>query len=226
MNLLRLGRCWLLSSVVVLSSEIVHALPMEFVGFTYDGHFVSAVVEFALDDATDTVHVNLRNTTATTFDSAEVLTGIDFTIGALPVTLSADSAIRRTVGSGGGYGDTGIVEDVSWSILGLGRGIYQLNFNPDDEDGIIGPPTEGHYLAADSSIRGNGDLNPFAAEVANFQLGVAGLTSQTEVRPLFFRFGPSMASATGTIRPFPEPASLALAGMGLIAVAAQHRRRR
>lgn len=213
-------------SVTLLVASQASAVPMLFSGLSSDGHPVSAIADFILNDATDTVSVTLNNTTTTTLDSGELFTGLDFTISGLTPTLTSDTGIQRTVDGAGAYVDTGSPQDLSWSVAAQGGDVYQLNFTPTSKDALIGPPTAGSYATANGSIKGNAGHNPFAAEEAQFELSVPGLGPDSIVELLTFRFGTTLAPATGTITPMPEPASLALAGLGLVAMAAQRRRRR
>jgi hypothetical protein len=212
-------------SVALLLASQASAVPMIFSGLSADGHPVSAIADFILNDATDTVSVKLNNTTTTTLDAGELFTGLDFTISGLTPTLTSDTGIQRTVDAAGAFVDTGSAQNLSWSVASLGSGVYQINFTPGANDGIIGPPTAGSYAAANGSIKGNAGHNPFAAEEAEFELSVPGLGPDSIVELLVFRYGTTLQPATGTITPMPEPASLALAGIGLVAMAAQRRRR-
>jgi hypothetical protein len=198
---------------------------MAFSGLSSDGHAVSAIVNFVLDDVNDAISVTLTNTTATTLDSGELFTGLDFTIGGLTPTLTSDTGVQRTVDGTGAFSDTATAQDLSWSIAPQGAGVYQINFTPTAKDAIIGPPTAGSYATANGSIKGNAGHNPFAAQEAKFELSVPGLGPNSVVELLTFRFGTTLAPATGNITPLPEPASLALAGIGLVAMAAQRRRK-
>jgi hypothetical protein len=183
-------------SITLFAASQASAVPMIFSGLSSDGHPVSAIADFILNDATDTVSVTLNNTTTTTLDAGELFTGLDFTISGLTPTLTSDTGIQRTV-----------------------------DFTPGANDGIIGAPTAGSYATANGSIKGNAGHNPFAAEEAEFELSVPGLGPDSIVELLVFRYGTTLQPATGTITPMPEPASLALAGIGLVAMAAQRRRR-
>lgn len=180
-----------------------------FSGFSSDGHPVSATADFNLDAGADTITVKLTNTTATTLDAGELFTGLDFSLGGLTPTMTSDTAIRRTVASDGTFTDTALPANISWSLVSLGGGSYQLNFNPDSKDAIIGPPTLGSYSLSNGSIRGNAGHNPFAAEMAEFVLSVPGLEVDTPVAVSAWRFGTNLDPAV------PEPLSGVLLMIGL-----------
>lgn len=179
-----------------------------FTGNSSDGHAVSGSAAFALNDALDTVTVTLANTTTTTLDAGELFTGLDFRIGGLAATMTSDTGIQRTVAGDGSYADTLTPQNLSWSLVSLGSGNYQLNFNPDAKDAILGPPSGGNYAGANSSIKGNAGHNPFAAQTATFVLSVPGLAATTPVNVMTFRYGTTLDPATGTITPEPGTAVL------------------
>jgi hypothetical protein len=181
---------------------------------------VSGSAEFTLNAGADTVTVKLTNTTTTTLDAGELFTGLDFMLGGLTPTLTSDTGIQRTVDGGGAFTDTGAAQNLSWSLASLGGGTYQVNFNPDAKDGIIGPPTAGSYSGANGSIKGNAGHNPFAAEMATFVLSVPDLEADTPVSVKTFRYGTTLDPAI-----VPEPATAVLL-MGAWACLAAGRRRR
>ena len=219
-------RAWIVTLFVSASSaSLSQAAPMLFSGTSSDGHAVSAIANFVLNDATDTVSVSLQNITATTLDAGELFTGLDFTIGGLTPTLTSDTGIQRTVDGAGAFSDTALPQNLSWSVASLGSGVYQINFNPNAKDAIIGPPTAGSYATANGSIKGNAGHNPFAAELAQFELNVPGLLPSSSVQLLTFRFGTTLAPATGTITTLPEPSSVTLAVLFAGSLAVRSRKR-
>jgi hypothetical protein len=198
------------------------AAPIPFSGFGPDGHPVSATAEFTLNAALDTVVVKLTNTTTTTLDAGELFTGLDFSLGGLTPTLLSDTAIRREVDNAGVFSDTGGAVNITWSLATLGSGVYQLNFNPNAADGIIGPPSGGNYAGANGSIKGNAGHNPFAALMATFELSVPGLEANTPVSISAWRFGTTLGIGISQ-NEIPEPSTLLIAGMAAFAILARRR---
>ena len=180
-----------------------------FTGTSFDGHSVSATAEFLLNASADTIIVKLTNTTALTRDAGELFTGLDFTLGGLTPTMTSDTGIQRTVAGSGAFTDSATAQNLSWSLVSLGAGTFQLNFNPNARDAIIGPPSGGNYSTANGSIKGNPGHNPFAAEMAVFSLSVPSLLDSTPVAVTKYRFGTDLQPAVRTIGqepgPVPEP---------------------
>lgn len=207
-------------SALVVAAAVLHATSasaalLAFTGNSSDGHPVAGSAEFTLNDAANTVTVKLTNTTATTLDAGELFTGLDFSIGGLSASMTSDTGIERTVASNGTFSDTGSAQDLSWSLVSLGSGNYQLNFNPDAKDAILGPPSGGDYSGANGSIKGNAGHNPFAALMAVFELSVPQLAANTPVEVTTFRYGTELDPATGTINPEPAAWLLLLVGAAL-----------
>jgi len=202
-------------------AALIAAPIFQFSGFSSDGHPVSGSADFTLNAGADTVTVKLTNTTTTTLDAGELFTGLDFSLGGLTPTMTSDTGIQRTVAANGTFSDTGAAQDLSWSLVSLGGGSYQLNFNPDAKDAIIGPPAMGSYSLADDSIKGNAGHTPFAAEMAVFQLNVPGLEADTPVEVNTWRFGTRLDPADPGV---PEPLSSILLLIGIATMACPHRR--
>jgi hypothetical protein len=190
------------------------ASTISFSGSSSDGHAISGSAEFT--PGAGTVTVKLTNTTASTLDAGELFTGLDFSLGGLTPSLSSKTAIERTVDGSGSFTDSGSAANISWSLASLGSGNFQLNFTPNADDGIIGPPSGGNYAGANGSIKGNAGHNPFAAESATFVLDVPGATAATQVTASTFRFGTTLDPTTNiTTHVVPEPASSMLLLLGL-----------
>ena len=197
----------------IFSGSRATATTVSFSGTSSDGHAVAGTAGFTLGAGTATV--TLTNTTTTTHDAGELFTGLDFSLGGLTPTLSTKTGIERTVAGNGSFSDTGSAQNITWSLVSLGSGSYQLNFNPDATDAILGPPTSGSYATANNSIDGNGGHNPFVALSATFVLNVPGLTSNTSLSVTKFRFGTTLDPATGTIT-VPEPSAVMLLAVGCV----------
>jgi hypothetical protein len=166
------------------------------VGTGPDGHPISASADFSA--AGDTLTVKLTNTTAPTLNSGGLLTGLEFRVTGSP-SLTSDTGIQRTIDDDGAFVDTGSAQDLSWSLASLGGNLWQLNFNPNAEDGIVGPPSGGNYSAANGSIKGNAGHNPFAAEMAVFELNVPGIGNAPlpSVTVTAFLFGTDLTRGVG-----------------------------
>jgi len=216
-----------LFSGCVLYASLASATTISFSGTSSDGHAVSGTADFTLSAGSATI--KLTNTTTSTHDAGELFTGLDFTLGGLTPSLTSKTGIDRTVAGNGSFTDTGSAQNLTWSLVSLGSGSFQLNFNPDATDAIIGPPSGGNYSGANNSIDGNNGHNPFVAEMATFVLSVPGLTANTSIAATKFRFGTTLDPATGTTTvgsgpPSPEPSTLVLMCLGLATVAIRKRR--
>lgn len=214
-------------SALVLNADATHASIYNFTGSGANAGDTGSA-EFTFDSVLDNVTIKLTNTTTTTDDAADLLTGVQFSFGGLTPTLSSALGIQRTVSGTGSFTDTGSPATLSWSVGSLGSGAYQLDFNPDAKNAIIGPPTAGNYSGANGSIDGNPGHTPFAAETATFVIHVTGLLDSTPFTLNKFLYGTGPAVASGTITvgtppppppAVPEPASLVVWTIGCAAVA-------
>jgi hypothetical protein len=151
-------------------------------------------------------------------DAGELLTGLDFDLGGLTPTLTSKTGIARTVAGSGSFTDTGSVQDISWQLVSLSGGNYQLNFNPNAKNAILAPPSIATYTA-NSSINGNPGHNPFVAVTGTFLLNVPGMTNATNVLVRTFRFGTSLQPGQAV----PEPAFIISAMMAVLTFACQRR---
>ena len=185
------------------------------------------------------VQLTLQNTTVHTADAGQLLTGIRFTLAPTPITtatLTSATAIPRTIAGNGTY-----VDGAPQSILGtwessLNAGVYQLDFNPNAEFGIVGPADgetaalPGIY-AANGSINGNSGHNPFTAKSATFTLSSPQITAGTTITDVSFIYNTGLSyvvpgtSTTPPPPPIPEPSTF-LFGLGLFGVCGATRRRK
>ena len=184
------------------------------------------------------LQLTLQNTTVHTADAGQLLTGIRFTLAPNPITtatLTAATAIPRTIATNGTY-----VDGPSQSILGtwessLNAGVYQLDFNPNAEFGIVGPAdgetasVAGLYTG-NGSINGNSGHNPFTAKLATFFLSSPEITAGTTISNVSFIYNTGLSYVVpGTSvpppPPIPEPSTF-LFGLGLFGVCGAARRRK
>jgi PEP-CTERM motif len=208
--------CALALMIASVFTSTAPASLISFSGNSSDGPAVTGTAE--ITPGAGTAAVKLTNTTTTTLDAGELFTGIDFSLGGLTPSLATITGIERNVVGSGAFTDTGSAQNLSWSLVSLGGGSFQLNFNPNAKDAIIGPPSGGNYSGSNGSIKGNNGHNPFTAETATIVLTVPGATANTPVSVTTFRYGTGLHPADGTIS-IPEPSTCALLLFGLVAAA-------
>jgi hypothetical protein len=205
----------------LFSGAFTSAALISFSGTSVGGHPVSGTADVTLNAGADTVTVKLTNTTAPTHDAGGLFTGLDFTLGGLTPTMTSDTGIQRTIAGSGAFSDTGAAHNLSWSLQSHGSGVFELNFNPDAKDAIVGPPTAGTYSGANGSIKGNPGHNPFVAQTATFVFSVPGLEANTPLAVRRFLYGTGPGPANGII--IPEPATGILLAWLLIGLALRRR---
>jgi hypothetical protein len=209
-----IGRICRISGAIALVAALTagpcdSAAAAIFHGISSDGHDVSATVDFT--SSGDLLMVKLTNTTPTTSDVKDLLTGVDFQLSGLTPTLVSLTGVSRTINVDGSFADGGAAHDLSWSLKSLGSGIWELDSHPNARDAIVGPPSGGSYAGASRSVRGNPGHNPLAAETIIAVLNVPGLQSAAMPAIVVTGFGfASFSSANSTITPggpleVPEP---------------------
>jgi len=182
-----------------------------FYGVGPDGHEVSGTVDFTASG--DVLTIKLTNTTPTTSNVTDLLTGVEFQLNGLAPTLDSITGISRTISVDGSFTDGAAAHNLSWSFKSLGGGLWQLDSHPDARDAIVGPASIDNYAGASRSVRGNPGHNPFAAETIIAQLNVPGLQSAALPAVVVTGFGFfGFSSANSTITPgggleVPEPAT-------------------
>src|SRR5262245_46904659 len=220
-----IGRTCRISGAIALVGALTvgscgSAVAAVFHGVGSDGHDVSGTVDFT--SSGDVLTVKLTNTTPTTSNVQDLLTGVDFQLNGLTPTLVSITGVSRTIDVDGSFADGAAAHDLSWSLKSLGSGIWQLDSHPNAEDSIVGPATAGSYAGASRSVRGNPGHNPFAAEMIIAQLNVPGLQGASLPAVVVTGFGfAGSSSANSTITPsgpleVPEPTTSI--AMGLIFV--------
>jgi hypothetical protein len=202
-------------------------------GATTGGGPVNASATFTT--GAGTLFISLTDLQANPTDVAQLISDLDFTLsgGQTTGTLSSSSGTQINVAGNGTFalGSTG---STGWGLNNNVAGGLQLDalgfIGPAGL--IIGPPgAGGTYSNANGSIAGNGPHNPFLNQTATFSLLIAGLNADSIITSATFSFGtvpginvPGIPQLPGG--KIPEPASIALLGIGLLAFGASRRSRK
>lgn len=190
------------------------------------GEPVSAQAIFTLSGTTLTIQ--LTNLQTGEKSAGQLLTDVFFTLSGSVPTLSSQTGNLITVGSGGV-----VTPDGTNAALGWGFGSATVNGNSGLElcvicqggatapatpsEGILGPAP---YTGANKSIDGNGPHNPFVDQTATFIL--TGVSANATISNVSFSFGTTPGDNVAA----PEPSSLAMLALGLMALLFFARRRR
>lgn len=145
--------------------------------------------------------ITLQNLGVNPGSVAECISGLSFgfNTGQTAGTLTSSSGLARDVASNRTYTD-GAVGSTGWGLTSLASGLmldpWAGGVGP--EKTIIGAPAASNkYDAAGGSIAGNGPHNPFLAGPVAFTLSIKGLTADSIVNSVTFRFG--TAQETGWV---------------------------
>lgn len=182
-----------------------------------------------------TVTISLTDLLANPTSVGQLISDFDFVLsgGQTTGTLASSSGQQITV-AGNGTTTLGSTGSTGWGLNNNVAGGLQLDalgfVGPAGL--ILGPPGAGGvYTAANNSIAGNGPHNPFLNQTATFTVNVANVTAATNITSATFSFGttagvnvPGIPQLPGG--KIPEPASIALLGIGLLAFGASRRNRK
>jgi hypothetical protein len=194
---------------------------------TGGGQPVSAEATFTT--SANQVTILLENLQANPTSVVQCLSGLQFRLSTFQNagTLGTSSGVERNIAGDGSFTDIGAAA-VGWSLATAGPDLKLnlLNTPTAPDHTIIGPPDGSNlYSNANGSIV-NGTHSPFIGLSASFTLNVPGVTAQSTVSSAIFQFNTSAGTTVPgiTITQFPEPGTLALAG--LAACGAMIRRKR
>jgi hypothetical protein len=179
-----------------------------------------------------TVSIVLTDLLANPKDVAQLISDFQFVLsgGQTTGTLTGSSGQELTVNGDGSF-SLGSTVPTGWALnnnVGGGLQLDVLGAPAGPSHLIIGPPgAGGTYSNANGSIAGNKPHNPFLNQTAAFMLTVAGVTADSTITSAIFSFGTTEGAALvpGVPRTAAEPESLALIGLGLVALAWTRRRR-
>ena len=194
-------------------------------------HSVSGEADFTLGNGTLTV--TLTTNTADPIADTQMISGIRFNVsGASAETLKSSLGKTGTI-TGGGTLPTGVssspVSLDHWQASESGTQIYLNTFSGGKPNQlIIGPgDVHGKYNNANPSITGH---EPSVLNTATFTFDITGITSSSTLSNVSLIFGTesnlpsynlvSLSQVSGQVTaPVPEPSSLALMGIGGLAMA-------
>jgi len=198
-------------------------------GATTAGGPVSASATFTT--GAGTVSIVLTDLLANPKDVAQLISDLSFTLSGGQTTgaLTSSSGQEITV-NGGGTFTLGPTVSTGWALSSIPGGLHLdvLGTPIGPAHLIIGPPGPGGtYSNANGSIASNPPHNPFLNQSVTFLLSVAGVTVDSTITSAIFSFGTTEGAnlVPGIPRTVPEPQSLALIGLGLVALAWTRRRR-
>lgn len=196
------------------------------------GDSVSASVDFSLGSCSAgscSLTITPTDTQSGVTNAGQLLTDVFFTLSAgTPTSLASQTGDEITIASGGGstndgsstlgwgFGAATIAGHSGYEICVICQGSVTGSATP--SEGIIGPSPNGN-----GSIDGNGPHNPFVNGTATFTL--TGIPVGTTISNVSFSFGTTAGDNVGAVSPVPEPASMTLFGIGLLALGAKLRRR-
>lgn len=187
------------------------------------GEAVNAKVTFNV--SAGSMVVTVVNQQANTLSIGQVISSLLFTVnnggailGLASTDLAGSSGTQVTIGAGGTVSGVQAVSPVSHWTAGSSAGQTYLNDllatgNPVNT--IIGSASSGgSYATVNSTIAGNATNNPFIQNQATFTFNNPGLLATASLSGVSVGFGTTPGN---TLKMVPEPGSLFLVSLGMIA---------
>jgi hypothetical protein len=180
-----------LALTAALYSSSAHANTITFdtaSGATVGGQAVNGGATFTT--GTDTLSITLQNFQNDPTSVIQALSGLSFALstGQTVGTLTSSSGMERTIASNGSYTD-GATVATGWTLSpGFTLNVLGAPIGPAHT--LVGGPNGSNlYASANGSIGGNGPHNPFLAGPITFTLNIPGVTFDSSVNNVVFRFG-------------------------------------
>jgi uncharacterized surface anchored protein len=205
-------------------------------GATSLGAMVDASATFTTGAGTVTIDLSNLLTAAQVISVGQNLSDLFFTLSSGTTgTVTSSTGTFIDVGTGGAVTSASSVSGsatdlIGWALTSNGTGGFLLNGLAGSLAGpaqtIIGG-TAGSFIAyssANGSIDNNSAHNPFVQGTGEFVLSIPGVTAATNVSDVIFSFGTIAGNNVPSTPPVPEPASLSLLVVGLLAIFLVHRK--